>query len=96
MAAIRERLNALKAEATAKGNFAELATANSEDPGSAHSGGDLGWFGEDENFVEPFKSVVLAMPVDTISDVVETQFGLSPCAISATSVDARRSPRPSS
>ncbi|MEQ9230265.1 MAG: SurA N-terminal domain-containing protein, partial [Cyclobacteriaceae bacterium] len=55
-----------KAEARGKANdiisqlkkgadFAELAAINSADKSNANNGGDLGWFGENGNFVQPFK-----------------------------------------
>ncbi|WP_035053902.1 peptidylprolyl isomerase [Andreprevotia chitinilytica] len=55
--------------------FAELAKANSQDPGSAPNGGDLGWFGQDVSFVAPFKEAVFKLAKGQVSDVVETDFG---------------------
>ena len=57
------------------GDFAELATANSSDQGSATNGGDLGWFSSDV-MVEPFSEAVSGMEKGTITDTpVQTQFG---------------------
>lgn len=54
--------------------FEELAIKNSQDPGSATKGGDLGSFGRGA-MVKPFEDTVFAMKVDQISDLVESEFG---------------------
>ena len=53
--------------------FAELATANSTDPGSKDKGGDLDWF-TDGRMVFAFNEFVVNNPVGTIG-IVETPFG---------------------
>ena len=53
--------------------FAELATANSTDPGSKDKGGDLDWF-TDGRMVYAFNEFVVNNPVGTIG-IVETPFG---------------------
>lgn len=55
-------------------DFATLARANSDDPGSASKGGDLGYFGRGA-MVAPFDAAVFAMKPGDISDIVETDFG---------------------
>lgn len=63
--------------ATVKKNpklFAELATKNSQDPGSAAKGGDLGSFGRGA-MVKPFEEAVFSMKVNDVSDLVESEFG---------------------
>lgn len=55
-------------------DFAELARANSEDPGSAASGGDLGWV-ERGVMVAPFEEAAFALDEGALSDVVQTDFG---------------------
>lgn len=55
--------------------FAELAKANSQDPGSAAQGGDLGFFGRGA-MVKPFEDAAFALAPNGISDVVRTDFGL--------------------
>ncbi len=53
--------------------FAELATANSSDPGSKEKGGDLDWF-TDGRMVPQFNEFVVNNPVGTLG-IVETPFG---------------------
>lgn len=55
-------------------SFAEVAKANSQDPGSAASGGDLGYFGRGA-MVKPFEDAVFGMKEGEISDVIESDFG---------------------
>ena len=78
-AAEREKAKAKAEELLAElrktpGRFAELAKKESQDPGSAASGGDLGFFGRDA-MVKPFESAVFALKKGQFSDVVETDFG---------------------
>ncbi len=54
--------------------FAEVAKAQSQDPGSAANGGDLDFFARGA-MVKPFEDVVYALPKGGISDLVETEFG---------------------
>ena len=55
--------------------FAEIAKANSQDPGSAVNGGDLGSF-KRADMVKPFSDAAFSMKVGDISGVVESEFGL--------------------
>lgn len=55
-------------------DFAELAKANSQDPGSAPNGGDLGYFQQGE-MVGPFNDAAFALKPGQVSNVVETPFG---------------------
>jgi peptidyl-prolyl cis-trans isomerase D len=54
--------------------FEELAVKNSQDPGSATKGGDLGSFGRGA-MVKPFEEAVFSMKVNQISELVESEFG---------------------
>jgi len=54
--------------------FADLAKKNSDDPGSAAKGGDLGYFGRGM-MVKPFEDVAFKQKEGEISGVVESDFG---------------------
>ncbi|MDE5568352.1 MAG: peptidylprolyl isomerase [Muribaculaceae bacterium] len=69
-AAIDSIYNVLKNGA----DFAVVATAESQDPGSARNGGDLGWFGSGV-MVAPFDSIAFATPDGEISEPFATPFG---------------------
>lgn len=56
------------------GKFADLAKQHSQDPGSAGSGGDLGYFGRGA-MVKPFENAVFSLKNGEISDVLESEFG---------------------
>lgn len=71
---IRARIEALLAQIKAGGDFAALAKANSQDPGSAGEGGDLGFFSADM-MAKPFADSAFALKQGETSDIVETQFG---------------------
>ena len=55
-------------------SFADLAKKNSDDPGSAPKGGELGEFSRGM-MVKPFEDTVFAMNPGDISAVVESDFG---------------------
>jgi peptidyl-prolyl cis-trans isomerase C len=71
----RMKADGLLEQLKAGADFAKLAQDNSDDPGSAAKGGDLGFFGEGR-VVKPFQDSVFALknPGD-LSPVVESQFG---------------------
>ncbi|AOW13802.1 peptidylprolyl isomerase [Hydrogenophaga crassostreae] len=74
-AALRAKAQALLEQVRkAPETFADVAKAESKDPGSAANGGDLGYFGRGA-MVKPFEDVVFALDKGAISDVVETDFG---------------------
>ncbi|KWW24620.1 MAG: peptidyl-prolyl cis-trans isomerase D [bacterium F082] len=68
-----ELLAQLKSDAKNEELFAELAKANSTDPGSKDKGGDLGWF-TDGQMVPTFNDFVVNNPVGTMG-VVESPYG---------------------
>lgn len=54
--------------------FAKIAQEQSDDPGSAAKGGDLGYFGRGV-MVKSFEDKIFSMQLDEISELVETDFG---------------------
>ena len=54
--------------------FAKLAAANSQDPGSAKQGGDLGFIGRGTT-VKPFEDTVFGLKKGETSTVITTSFG---------------------
>jgi peptidyl-prolyl cis-trans isomerase C len=70
----KSKAEALLKDLKAGKDFAEAAKANSQDPGSAPNGGDLGYF-EQGQMVPPFEQAAFALKAGEMSDVVETQFG---------------------
>ena len=54
--------------------FAEVARKNSQDPGSAPSGGDLDFFARGA-MVKPFEDAAFAMKKGDVSDVIASDFG---------------------
>lgn len=52
----------------------QLAKDQSQDPGSADSGGELGWVGKGQ-FVKPFEDAAKALAIGQISDPVKSDFG---------------------
>lgn len=55
-------------------DFAELASAHSQDPGSAAAGGDVGWFRRGQ-MADAFEEAAFTLPEGATSDVVESEFG---------------------
>ena len=55
-------------------DFAKMANDFSEDPGSAKSGGELGWYGKGV-FAAEFEKVMIEIEPNVISEIFETEFG---------------------
>jgi peptidyl-prolyl cis-trans isomerase D len=71
----KKKADELFAQVTAApAKFAELAKANSEDPGSKDQGGDLGFFGRGA-MVKPFEEAAYSMKKDEIRGPVASDFG---------------------
>ena len=69
-----DKANELVKKIKAGESFAELARKNSEDPGSAEQGGDLGYFGK--GLMDPaFEEATFALQEGKVSDPVKTSFG---------------------
>ncbi|HNF58997.1 MAG TPA: peptidyl-prolyl cis-trans isomerase, partial [Elusimicrobiota bacterium] len=74
-AAARKKILDLKNQIKKGADFADLASKNSVDKGSAANGGDLGFFTRGQ-MVPPFEKAAFALGVGQVSDMVESPFGL--------------------
>jgi parvulin-like peptidyl-prolyl isomerase len=70
----KQKADQLLAELQKGGDFAALAKANSDDPGSAVKGGDLGWVPHGKTVPE-FEQAAFALQPGQLSAVVKSQFG---------------------
>ena len=70
----KKKAEEVKNQLQSGGDFAELARENSQDPGSAENGGDLGCLGKGET-VPPFEEAAFAAEQGEIVGPVETEFG---------------------
>ena len=68
------RIAAIRDSLTANGDFAQLAIRNSEDPGSAPRGGDLGWFTR-RRWIQPFDEAAMTLAPGQTSGIVRTVYG---------------------
>jgi len=73
-AAAKAKADDLLKQIKAGGNFADLASKNSDDPGSKTQGGELGWLDRGKTVPEFDKTAFSLAPGQT-SDVIKTQFG---------------------
>ncbi len=74
-AAAEKKVAGLAEQARKPGaDFAALAKANSQDPGSSGSGGDLGWV-EQGAMVKPFEDALFSMEAGEVRGPVQTDFG---------------------
>ncbi|HYH55720.1 MAG TPA: peptidylprolyl isomerase, partial [Anseongella sp.] len=70
----RTRLAALRAEIQAGEDFERLAIVHSDDPGSASSGGDLGFVNRGQ-MVQEFEAAAFRLKEGELSQIVETEYG---------------------
>jgi peptidyl-prolyl cis-trans isomerase SurA len=73
-AVVEQRLNDIRDDILNGDDFAAIAKAVSEDPGSAIEGGDLGWAGPG-NFVPEFEAVLDRLALEEISEPFRSPFG---------------------
>lgn len=70
----KEDIDSLYQLVLAGADFAEIASAYSDDKGSAMRGGDLGWFGRGM-MVQPFENITFDMEPGEMSEPFPTRFG---------------------
>ena len=73
-ATVKQRLEQIRQQIVNGESFAVAASAASQDPGSASSGGDLGWQSP-EAFDPSFSGAVANLKVGEVSQPFKTQFG---------------------
>ena len=74
-AAAKSKLEAIRGRIVAgESTFAEEAREHSDCPSGKSAGGSLGWFGRGM-MVKPFEDVAFTLALNTVSDILETQFG---------------------
>jgi peptidyl-prolyl cis-trans isomerase D len=70
----KAKIEELASQLASGADFAELAKANSQDPGSAQNGGSLGDVARGE-MVEEFNDAMFGLAEGEVSEPIETQFG---------------------
>jgi peptidyl-prolyl cis-trans isomerase SurA len=73
-ATVREKLAKLRQRILSGEDFAGIASATSQDPGSAPDGGDLGWSGPG-TFVPEFDKAIADLKPNEISEPFKTRYG---------------------
>ena len=71
---VKKTVDSLYQAVLAGADFAEVATANSDDKGSAVKGGDLGWFSRGM-MVQPFENITFDMEPGQMSEPFPTRYG---------------------
>jgi peptidyl-prolyl cis-trans isomerase D len=85
---VQTRIDAIKAQVEAGADFGFLAQKNSDDPGSAIKGGDLGWFSEG-SMVDEFNEACFTSKRGDLS-AVTSQFGVHLIEVTKTSKAVRK------
>jgi len=73
-ATVRQKLEQLRERILKGEDFAGLAETNSQDPGSASDGGDLGWTSPDA-FAPEFTKVIEGLKAGEVSEPFHTRYG---------------------
>ncbi|MBV9669710.1 MAG: peptidyl-prolyl cis-trans isomerase, partial [Acidobacteriales bacterium] len=73
-AAAKAKAEDLLKQAKGGADFAKLASANSDDPGSKDKGGELGFFGKGQ-MVPEFEKAAFSLSPGQVSDLVHTPYG---------------------
>lgn len=71
---MRQKLTQIRNRVLNGESFEAIASVNSEDPGSAAAGGDLGWAGPG-TFVPEFESKLEALGENEITEPFQSQYG---------------------
>ena len=74
VAEVRKKAQDVLKEVKSGGDFAKLAEKYSEDPGSAKSGGELGWVGRGRTVPE-FEKAAFSLAKGQTSDLVKSSYG---------------------
>ena len=70
-----QKAEALRQQLVQGSDFAVLAKKNSDDPGSAAKGGDLGYVARNGTLVKPFEDALFGLKKGELSQPVRTSFG---------------------
>jgi peptidyl-prolyl cis-trans isomerase SurA len=73
-AAVRQKMLGIRDQIVGGDDFATVAQAVSEDPGSARDGGDLGWLSPGDTVPE-FEQAMAALPLNELSQPIQSRFG---------------------
>jgi peptidyl-prolyl cis-trans isomerase D len=74
MAAVQKKAEDLLGRVKAGGNFADIARQNSQDPGSAANGGELGWIVRGQTVPE-FEQAAFSLKPGETSSLIKTEYG---------------------